>query len=189
MILLILGIALWWVPHLVKIWMPDRRAAAVARIGEGPWKAVVALATLLAVALMVVGYRQAQDDPTILWTAPLWFWHLNNLLMIVAVFIFIAGFFASPVRRAIRNPQLTAVKIWAVAHLLVNGDLASIILFGGLLAWAVVAVIGIKRRDGPRRERPEWTTGGLITHLTAGAVLFVVTAAVHVWLGASPFPG
>ena len=188
MTLLIIGLILWWASHLEKIWLPDRRAAWVARMGEGPWKGIVTLATFIAIALMVIGYRQAEDDPAI-WTGPLWFWHLNNLLMIVAVVVFIAGFFASPVRRAIRNPQLTGVKIWAVAHLLVNGDLASVVLFGGLLAWAVVAVIGIKRRDGPRGPKPDWTTGGLIAHIAVAAVVIAVIIGVHTWLGVRPFPG
>lgn len=189
MTLLILGLALWWVTHLEKIWAPGRRATWVARMGEGPWKGIVTLATFIAIALMVVGYRQAEGDPAILWTAPLWFWHLNNALMALAVLVFIAGFFASPVRRWIRNPQLTGVKLWALAHLLVNGDVHSLILFGGLLAWAVVAVIGIKRRDGPRGALPESSTGGLIAHLVVAAVLFGLIIAVHGWLGARPFPG
>ncbi len=189
MTLLIIGLILWWVSHLEKIWMPDRRAAAAARLGEGPWKGVVTLATIIAIALMVVGYRHANADPVILWVAPLWLWHLNNLLMIVAVFIFVAGFFASPVRRAIRNPQLTGVKVWAFAHLLVNGDLASLVLFGGILAWAVLAVIGIKRRDGPRGPLPEANNSGLIAHIVVAAILFVVIVGIHTWLGVSPFPG
>ena len=189
MILLILGLALWWASHLVKILAPHRRAAAIARLGEGPYKGVITLVTLLAIALMVVGYRWADEDPFILWTAPLWLWHLNNALMALAVVVFIAGFFASPVRRWIRNPQLTGVKIWTAAHLLVNGDVHSVLLFGGLLAWAVVATIGTKRRDGPRGHVPDSTMGGLVAHLVAAAVVFAVIIAVHSWVGVPPFPG
>jgi uncharacterized membrane protein len=188
MILLVLGLALWWASHLVKVVAPARRAAAVARMGEGPWKGLISLVTLVAIALMVIGFRAAEDDPVILWTAPLWLWHLNNALMAVAVVVFTAGFFASPVRRRIGNPQLTGVKIWAVAHLAVNGDLASLILFGGLLAWAVVAVIGTKRRDSPRGHVPDSSMGGLAAHLVASAVLYGVIIGIHSWLGVSPFP-
>lgn len=189
MILLILGVALLWASHVVKVMAPQRRAAAVARMGEGPWKGLITLATLLAIALMVIGYRAAEDYPVILWTAPAWLWHLNNLLMALAVLVFTAGFFASPVRRWIRNPQLTGVKIWTVAHLLVNGDVHSLVLFGGLLAWAVLATIGTKRRDGPRGHVPESTMGGLIAHLVTGAVLFGLITVVHLWVGVPPFPG
>lgn len=187
MILLILGLALWWASHLVKIMAPEQRAGAVARMGEGPWKGLVTLVTGIAIALMVIGYRGA--DIIQLWHPPIFLWHLNNLLMAIAVFIFIAGSFKSPIRRAIRNPQLTGVKLWAVAHLLVNGDLASIVLFGGILAWAVVAVIGTKRRDGPRGERPDWTAAGLVLHLIVAGLLFVVIAGIHIWLGVPTFPG
>ena len=188
MILLVLGLALWWASHLVKVMAPETRAAAVARMGEGPWKGLISLVTLVAIALMVIGFRAAEEAPVILWTAPLWFWHLNNALMAVAVVVFTAGFFASPVRRRIRNPQLTGVKIWAIAHLAVNGELASLLLFGGLLAWAVVAVIGTKRRDGPRGHVPDTSTGGLVAHLVASAVLYAAIVGVHGWVGVPPFP-
>lgn len=187
MVLLVLGLALWWAPHVAKLIARDFRARTAARIGEGPWRGIVALVTLGAIILMVIGYRSAAFIP--LWYPPVFLWHLNNLLMALAVFIFIAGFFKSPIRRAIRNPQLTGVKLWAVAHLLVNGDLASVIFFGGILAWAVVAVIATKRRDGPRGELPESTMGGLVLHLIAAGFLFVVIASIHLWLGVSPFPG
>ncbi|HET7409550.1 MAG TPA: NnrU family protein, partial [Paracoccaceae bacterium] len=170
MILLILGLALWWASHLVKVMAPERRAAVVARMGEGPWKGVISLVTLLAIALMVIGYRNAGVID--LWYPPLWLRHVNNSLMALAVFVFIAGFFDSPLRRSIRNPQLTGVKIWAFAHLLVNGDLASVVLFGGILAWAVVAVIGTKRRDGPREHVPEASRGGLVKHIVVAMVLY-----------------
>lgn len=187
MIPLILGLALWWGSHLVKIMAPEQRAGAVARIGEGPWKGLVTLVTGIAITLMVIGYRHADFIP--LWYPPVFLTHINNLLMALAVFIFIAGSFKSPVRRVIRNPQLTGVKLWAVAHLLVNGDLAAIVLFGGILAWAVVAVIGTKRRDGPRGALPESNALGLVLHLIVAGLLFAVIAGIHLWLGVSPFPG
>ncbi len=187
MILLILGLALWYATHLFKILAPGPRAAAVARIGEGPWKLIIAVLTLVAVAEMVLGYKAA--DVVTVWTPPFWLWHVNNLLMLIAVFVFIAGSFASPVRRRIRNPQLTAVKIWAVAHLLVNGDLASIVLFGGLLAWAVIAVIGTKRRDGARGELPDWTAAGTVLHVVAGLAVFALVVWVHGMAGYWPLPG
>ena len=186
MILLILGLLLGWATHLVKILAPRQRRAAIARIGEAPWKGLVALLTLAAVAAMVVGFRNAPF--VAVWTPPPWLWHVNNLLMALAVFVFIAGSFASPVRRRIRHPQLTGVKIWTVAHLLVNGDLASILLFGGLLAWAVVAVIGTNRRDGPRGPLPEATTTGLGAHIAAAIVVFAVAVWLHGLLGAWPLP-
>lgn len=187
MILLILGLLLWFAPHTLKVFAPGLRSAGVARMGEGPWKGLIAVVTLLAVVLMVIGYRGADYIPV--WTPPAWLWHVNNLLMALAVFIFIAGSFASPVRRRIRHPQLTGVKIWTVAHLVVNGHLAAILLFGGLLAWAVVTVIGTNRRDGPRGTLPQATTTGLLAHLGATVVVFALVVWLHGWFGAWPLPG
>lgn len=187
MTLLILGFTLWWASHLFPIYMTERRAAVIARIGAGPYKGAFAIVSLLAVALMVVGYRQA--DFVNLWYPPAWTTHLNNLLMLLAVFMMGAGSSNSFVRHRIRHPMLTGVKLWAVAHLLVNGDLASVILFGGLLAWAVVAMIGSNRRDGAWERPPAGDRAGLIRHIVATAVVFAVIVGIHgPLLGVWPFP-
>jgi len=186
--ILILGLALWWATHLLRILAPGPRAALDARIGAGPAKGVMALASLAAVALMVTGYQQAGFVN--LWYPPAYLVHLNNLLMLIAIFVFISRDFRSGVRMRVRHPQLTGVKIWAVAHLLVNGDLASVVLFGGLLAWAVVAMIGTNRRDGRDWVRPAPATPkGWAFHVAAAIVVFVVVAMVHRWAGVSPLPG
>lgn len=185
---LIIGLALWWLTHLLPIQGAALRAKLAGTVGNGPVKAGIAVLTILAVYLMVTGYQAAPY--TEIWSPPAFLTHLNNLLMLLAVFVFIAGNIPSKVRRKVRNPQLTAVKIWALAHLLVNGDLASVILFGGMMAWAVVAVIGTKRRDGPRTEEPVATKQGLIIHVVAGVGVFVIVALLHLKLGGiSPFPG
>ena len=188
MIWLILGLGLWCTAHLVPVFAPSARAALAQRLGAGPARGVMALAILGSVVLMVLGYQGAGIVD--LWYPPTFLLHLNNLLMVVAVFLFIAGNMPSPVRRRIRHPQLTGVKIWAIAHLLVNGDLASVILFGGLLAWAVVSVIGINRRDGRRGELPDSDPRGLIVHIAVTVVVVAVIIWVHgMLLGVWPLPG
>jgi uncharacterized membrane protein len=180
MILILLGLALWSGAHLWKRLAPDHRA----RFGE-KGKAVVAVASLLAIVLMVIGYRGAEGP---------WFWGrtaamtgINNLLMLFAFYLFAASGAKTWITTKIRHPQLTAVKVWAVAHLLVNGDLASILLFGGLLAWAVVEVILINRAV------PDWTPAHAvpvkkeITAAVAAVVVYALVAGVHVWLGVNPF--
>lgn len=188
MALMILGLALWWAIHLFPVMAPAKRQAWGDKIGTGPSKGLAALLLVASVALMVIGYQAWGSDP--LWSPPAFMRHINNVLMIVAILFFIAGSFKSPVRRAIRHPQLAGMKVWALSHLLVNGDLASIVLFGGLLAWAVVSLIFINKRDGARGPKPDWTMQGAVIHLVATAVIFGAVAFVHgVWLGVWPFPG
>jgi uncharacterized membrane protein len=109
--------------------------------------------------------------------------------MFVSVVLFGMGASKGRMRSWLRHPMLTGFIVWAVAHLLVNGDVASIVLFGGLLAWAVIAVIGINRRDGPRGPLPEATSKGLAIHIGVGVVVFLVVGWLHGLLGAWPFPG
>ncbi len=187
MTLLILGLALWWASHLFPIYLPGPRAAAIARLGERPYKALFALVSLGAVVLIVTGYRQAPLDT--LWTPPLWTMHINNLLMLLAIFLAGANGAKSSVRHFVRHPMLAGVKVWAFAHLLVNGDLASIVLFGGLLGWAVVAIIGSNRRDGAWERPPKGSMAGLVRHGIITVVVFAAIAAIHgPLLGVYTFP-
>lgn len=187
MTLMILGLGLWWASHLFPIYLPGPRAGAIARLGEGPYKGVYALVSLAAVVLMVVGFRQA--DFIAVWNPPSWTVHLNNLLMLLALFVIDAKRFNSSVKHHIRHPMLAGVKIWAFAHLLVNGDLAAIVLFGGLLGWAVVAMIGSNRRDGAWERPAKGTTAGLIRQAAVAAVLFAAITAIHsLLLGVYTFP-
>jgi uncharacterized membrane protein len=187
MAVMILGLALWWASHLFPIFLPARRAAAAARLGEGPYKGLFALVSLGAVALIVIGYRQA--DVVTVWYPPDWTRHVNNLLMVISVFLLGAGSFNSFVRHRVRHPMLTAVMVWAFAHLLVNGDAASVLMFSSLLAWAVVAVLGLNARDGDWVRPPPGNWSGLIRHLVVTVAVFAAIVGIH-WplLGVNPFP-
>ena len=180
MILLILGLMLWSGSHLFKRLLPDRRAA-MGDAGKG----VVALLSLAGIVLMVIGYRAA---PYIeVWSPPAFLRHVNNLLMVVAVYLLGVGYMWGVVRTKLRHPMLGAVKVWALAHLLVNGDVASIVLFGGLLAWAVVSLILINKAV-PVWVRPEvGPVRNDLIHAGVSIVLFGIISYVHIWLGVSPF--
>jgi len=181
MIYLILGLALWVAAHLFKRVAPDLRA----RMGNAG-KALVAVGVLAGLGLMIVGYKQA--EVVNLWFPPTWTVHLNNLLMLVAVFVYGMSATTGRLRGRMRHPQLTAVKIWAVAHLLVNGDLASVALFGGLLGWAVLEVIVINRSQDWVRPEPGPAKKDIILVIIT-LVMFAVIAGIHMWLGVSPFSG
>lgn len=179
-LVLVLGVALWSGAHLFKRLAPERRAA----MGEGA-RGAVAVALLASIVLMVLGYRWA--DYIHVWSPPSFLTHLNNLLMVLAVYLFAASMLKTAITRRIRHPQLTAVKTWALAHLLVNGSLAAIVLFGGLLAWAVVAVILINRAQRSwQRPAP---ASGATEAMAVGAALIgtVIIGTIHNWLGVWPY--
>lgn len=177
MVWLILGVALWSWSHLLKRISPAWRAS----LGDGPAKGLVAVASLVAIGLMIYGFGRA--DTVQLWNPPEFMRHLNNLLMVAAVLLVNLGMSRGVLRTWMRHPMLTAVILWALAHLAVNGDLAAVILFGGLLAWAVVDMIMINRME------PAWVPpaqGPVINDVIYGAlsaVLFCIIVYIHGWLG------
>ncbi|MFZ5964024.1 NnrU family protein [Thalassococcus sp. BH17M4-6] len=179
MILLVLGIALWVAAHVFKRVAPERRAA-MGNAGRGVVTAVI----LVGLGLIILGYRSA--DFIAVWSPPGFLVHVNNLLMLIAIFVFGMSATTGRLRGKMRHPQLTAVKIWAVAHLLVNGDLASIILFGSMLAWAVLEVVLINRNEVWERPAPGPAKKDIVL-VVITLVMFVLIAAVHSWLGVSPF--
>ncbi len=180
-VVLILGVALFAGAHWFKRLMPERRAA----MGE-PGKGAVAVALVVAIVLMWWGYRSAPFVS--LWFPPLFMTHIANLLVLIAFWFFALSAIPGTMSTRIRHKQLTAVKTWAIAHLLVNGDLASLFLFGGLLAWAVVSVILINKAE-PTWDRPaNASVRNDVVAFVVGAVLYGVVAWVHMWLGVYPFP-
>jgi uncharacterized membrane protein len=177
MALLIVGVLLWAYSHLMKRLTPKFRAS----LGDNNGKMVATGLSILAIIFMVVGYRSA--DVVQLWNPPLFLKHINNLLMLIAVYLLIIRYSQGVVRAKIRHPMLTAVKTWALAHLLVNGDLASVILFGGIMAWAVLDLILINKAE-PNWRRP--TRGKVMSDvlfLVPTLLLLGAIGAVHAHLG------
>ena len=180
MTLLILGVLLWALAHLFKRLAPGIRAPMGDR-GKG----LVALALLVSIVLMVLGYRAAEG--TVYWVRNPMLTGINNLLVLFALYLYAADGMKTRARGWFRNPQLTAFSIWAIAHLIVNGDTPSFILFGGLLIWAQVTAL-ILNRANPRPARPAPAPMGKEIGALVGAVLvFGVIAMIHIWLGYNPF--
>jgi uncharacterized membrane protein len=187
MSVLIFGVVLWWVAHLQKSVMPRLADALTERLGEERRRGVMAGLILLSVILMIVGYRMAPD--AFLYDTPSWAVHVNNLLMLVVIFLLGVGRSSGRARCWLRHPMLLGVLIWGLAHLMVNGDLASLILFGGLAAWSVVSMLTINRRDGAWVRPEPGPTIGDVKHIALTIIIFAVFAGVHHWIGPSPFPG
>jgi uncharacterized membrane protein len=182
MAILILGLLLWVAGHFFKRVLPGVHEG----LGNGA-KGIAAVVIILGVVLMVIGYRGLASPQV--WYPPAFMVHINNLLMILAVYLYAASGVKARLATRMRHPQLTAVKTWAVAHLLVNGDLASIVLFGGLLAWAVAEVIVINRAQRAW-TRPAWGgTGAEAKAVVGTVVVFAAISWIHAWLGYWPFPG
>ncbi|MEO0917537.1 MAG: NnrU family protein [Pseudomonadota bacterium] len=184
MIFLVLGVLLWWGAHLMKRLAPGQRQHIQDRFGDAS-KGVFAVLILLSVVLMTIGYQN--------YTGP-FFWGrnaalvgINNLLMLIAIYLFAASGAKTWVTKYIRHPQLTAFKAWAIAHLLVNGDMASFILFGGLLAWAVVAVIVINRQTDRAPPAEVYPVRKEVSAVVITLIVFSLVSAVHIWLGYNPF--
>ena len=184
MIWIVLGLALWWGAHLFKRLAPGPRG----RLGD-PGKGLVAVAVVASVVLMVIGYR-AWIPSDIWWTGGAATVGINNLLVLVAFYLFAASGMKTWVARHWRHPQLTAVVLWSLGHLLVNGDAPSLVLFGGLGLWALAAMALINRAE------PRWTppvaaaSAGKEVGAAVGALLlYGAVGLIHGWLGYWPFGG
>jgi uncharacterized membrane protein len=151
MTMLIGGLALFFIVHLVPM-LPSLRAGLVERLGAGPYRGLFSLASIAGLVLIVLGYGQVQGlgrgNPE-LWIPPMWIKHVVLLLMIPAMILLVAAYVPSRIRSAVRHPMLAALTIWAFAHLLANGDLASLLLFGSFLAFAVIDRISVTTRASP----------------------------------------
>lgn len=146
MSLLIVGLVLFLGIHSVAIVAPRWRDAMVARIGELPWKAVYGLIAIVGFVLIVKGYAAARMEPTMLYAPAPWLRHVAFAVMLPVFPLLLAAYLPGRIKRAAKHPMLLAVKFWALAHLLANGMLADVVLFGGFLAWAVADRISLKRR-------------------------------------------
>ena len=181
MILLALGVALWAAAHVWKRLAPAQRAG----FGERG-KAIVSLALLASIVLMVVGYRAA--DGAVWWAPTPMLKGINNLLILAGFYLFAASGMKSAAARRLRHPQLVGFSLWAGAHLLVNGDAPSFVLFGGLLLWALAEIVLINRAEPDRRPPPPPVEWGKEARVAAAALLvFLAVGWLHGWLGPRPW--
>lgn len=183
MLVLILGLVLFLGMHVVTM-KRDLRARLIERLGEGGYKGLYSVVSLIGFVLLIYGYGlQRAAGYTPVWEPPVWTRHLALLLNLPIFILLAAGKRPSWLLSRVKHPMLLAVKIWATAHLLANGDLGSMLLFGSFLAWAVMARISVKRRP---EEIARSTAMGKVAFgrsdviaIVAGLALYVVFA---VWL-------
>lgn len=180
MTLLILGVLLWAAAHFFKRAMPARRAA----MGD-KGKGIVALALLASIVLMVIGYRAA--DGAIFWGRSPAMTGINNLLMLAALYFVSPGPAKGAIFYRMRHPMLTGFALFAVAHLLVNGDMPSFVLFGGLLVWSLAEMVVINRAEPTWTPPPKGSIAKDAMFAAISLVLLFVIGQIHTWLGYNPF--
>lgn len=146
MTLLILGLLIFLGVHSTSIVALAWRDAQVAQRGEMAWKGIYTLVSIVGFVLLVVGYGQARQSPVVLYAPPVALRHVALLLMLPVFVLLLATYLPGRIKSAAKHPMLLATKLWASAHLLANGNLADLLLFGGFLAWAVADRISMKRR-------------------------------------------
>lgn len=188
MAVLILGLVAILGLHFLKVVAPAGRGALISRIGEGPYKGLYSLISLLGLVLIVWGFDRAWQDPVFLYTPPSWGRHVAMALMIPALILVFASIFpARWIGRTVKHRLLTATMLWAVAHLLANGDLAGIVLFGAFLVWAVIDLILQPAVPSPTTAESGFGTGDIAAILAGVALYAALIAGLHFWLfGVSP---
>jgi uncharacterized membrane protein len=183
---LTLGVLLWSFTHLIPAAFSGLRRGLLSRLGENGYKGVFTLLMVLAIYLVISGWKAAV--PETVYVPPLWGRHVTALLMLAGFVLFFAPYPPNNIRRALRHPQLTGVACWGIGHLLANGEGRSIVLFGGLALWAIIEMVVINRRDGPWTPPAAVARKNDIVLVAAALAAYVVMAAAHQWLfGFSPF--
>ena len=189
---LIAGLLIFLGIHSVSIVSRSARDGWVRRLGEGPWKGLYSVAAAVGLVLIVIGYAAARAEPVVLYQPPVWTRHVALLLMLPSIVLLVAAYTNGHIRRVTKHPMLLATKVWAVAHLLANGTLADVILFGSFLLWAVADRIAVKRRavdqhgSAPTPAAPK-ASNDIIAIAIGLAVYAWLVLQGHAWLiGVSP---
>ncbi|MDD5325113.1 MAG: NnrU family protein [Polaromonas sp.] len=189
--MLILGLVLFLGVHSTRIVADGWRTAMIGRLGSAPWKGLYALLSVAGLVLLVWGFGLARQPPVVLWVPPLAMRHVAALLTLIA-FILLAATYVprNAIRARLHHPMVAAVQVWAVAHLLANGNLADVVLFGSFLVWSILSFRAARARD--RAAGTTYAAGaasGTALTVVVGAVAWVVFAfwAHAALIGVRPF--
>lgn len=188
--ILVLGLVLFLGSHSLRIAASPWRGRMVERLGEKPWKGLVSLVSVAGFALLVWGYAVARQQPVVLWTPPRGMNHAAALLTAIAFVMLAAAYVPrNAIKARLRHPMVLSVKVWALAHLLANGTLADVVLFGSFLVWAVLDFRSARQRDRAEGAMPvAGTLAGSLGALVIGLAAWAVFAFwLHgAWIGVQP---
>ena len=185
---LVLGMALFFGTHFISIVAPAWRDRMAAKLGEGPWKGLYSLVAIAGFAVMLIGYGHTRHEPTVLYASPYWLHYVTAVLMLPVFPLLLAAYLPGRIKTAMKHPMLAATKFWALAHLLVNGMLGDVLLFGGFLVWAVFDRISLKHRvQRAITTAPPGKANDLIAVLVGLCVYAAFVLWLHArWLGVAP---
>lgn len=187
MFLFLAGITIFCAVHLFKAAAPSARDRLVARLGENPYKGLFSLLILGALVLIVFGWKAV--TPRAVYLPPLAPGLVPAALMLIALILFLASQTNGYLKRGLRHPQMLGTIVWAVTHLLVNGDSRALILFGSLAVWALLEIVLCNRRDGPRAALPRASAKADVIAVFLGVVAFGLIGHFHLALfGVAAFP-
>lgn len=194
MILLLIGLILFLGIHSVRMFADDKRTSFIETRGEAVYKGIYSMASVVGLVLLIVGYQQTRLSPVDLWYPPAFMAHIAALLMLLSfVFVVAAYVPGNRIKGWVGHPMVLGVKVWAFSHLLTNGRLADLILFGSFLVWAVLNYVISRKRD-----RLAGATRSLDVSISRDAIVVVVGLVAWLvfamWLhlkliGVSPFGG
>lgn len=191
MAILILGLVIFLGTHSVRIFADDWRTAQRMRYGENAWKAIYSLVSIIGFVLIVWGFGMARHEPMVLWASPIAMRHIAALLTAIAFVLISAAYVPrNGIKAGLHHPMLLGVKLWAFAHLLANGSLADVILFGSFLIWAAFCFRAARQRDkAAMTVYPAGTATGTLTAVVVGLVVWALFAFwLHsLLIGVRPF--
>ena len=181
--ILILGLVLFLVPHSVSIVSPSWRDAVAGKLGEMRWQGLYSLVAIIGFVLIIWGYVLARQSPVVLYVPPIWMRHVALLLMVFFFPLLLATYFPGKIKAFTRHPMLLSVQVWSVAHLLANGMLADVVLFGSFLVWSVTDRVSMTyREERPLPGAPPSAMNDLIAVAGGLALYFLFFFWLHAYL-------
>lgn len=190
MLTLLFGLLLFLGVHLLQVLAPAWRAQRRARWGEMAFKGLYSLVAGIGLVLVVIGYGQARAEPVALWTPPRGLVHASFLLMWASIVLLVAAYVPrNAIRQRLGHPMTLGVKVWALAHLLANGTLADVLLFGSFLVWAVLVFRSARRRPAPVSATATASTLATALTVLAGTAVWALFlwGGLHArWIGVNP---
>lgn len=176
MAILVVGLILFLGVHSVGIVAPGWRERMQARVGEKKWKGVYALIAAAGLVLLIYGYGEARENPVVVYTPPFWLRHVTALLLVPVFPLLFAAYLPGRIKAALKHPMLVGVMFWGLAHLLANGTLADVLLFGGFLAWAIADRVSFERRPPQVLRTAPTSAANDVIAVALGLGVYVVFA-------------